>query len=81
MLTVIMVIQFVLCLQVTTLIIVPPIALLLTKHPLVSNYDLSSLEVITCGAAPLSGEISQELQKRLNLRDIRQGNGGSLQSV
>lgn len=34
--------------------IVPPIALLLAKHPSVDQYNVSSLKVIFSGAAPLS---------------------------
>ena len=31
--------------KVTNISIVPPVALLLAKHPMVDNYDLSSLKV------------------------------------
>ena len=33
--------------------VVPPVALALAKHPLVDEYDLSSIEQIFSGAAPL----------------------------
>ncbi|WP_298857436.1 AMP-binding protein [uncultured Sulfitobacter sp.] len=46
--------------------IVPPVALALAKHPIVDNYDLSSLEQIFSGAAPLGGEVSDAVGKRLN---------------
>lgn len=45
--------------------VVPPIALALAKHPIVDNYDLSSLRYILCGAAPLSSELQQALAARL----------------
>ena len=46
--------------------LVPPIILGLAKHPLVDNYDLSSLKCIISGAAPLGLDIEQEAQKRLS---------------
>ncbi|EER27897.1 AMP-binding enzyme, putative [Coccidioides posadasii C735 delta SOWgp] len=48
--------------RISNLILVPPIAVALAKHPAVKNYDLSSLEQIGCGAAPLGREISEELE-------------------
>lgn len=59
--------------QVTTLYIVPPIAVLLTKHPSVSNYDLSSLENVISGAAALGTELREELSRKIRVSDIRQG--------
>ncbi len=45
--------------------LVPPIMLALAKHPLVDRYDLSSLEWVACGAAPLGGEVEQACADRL----------------
>lgn len=45
--------------------IVPPIVLALAKHPIIDQYDLSSLEMITSGAAPLSEELAGACAKRL----------------
>jgi acyl-CoA synthetase (AMP-forming)/AMP-acid ligase II len=45
--------------------LVPPIILALSKHPLVDRYDISSLEWLTCGAAPLGGEVEQACADRL----------------
>ncbi|KOB63671.1 Uncharacterized protein OBRU01_24726, partial [Operophtera brumata] len=39
--------------------LVPPLAVFLAKHPLVSQYDLTSLVEVWCGAAPLSSEIQK----------------------
>jgi acyl-CoA synthetase (AMP-forming)/AMP-acid ligase II len=39
--------------RITHLYLVPPIVLALAKHPLVDHYDLSSLQYIESGAAPL----------------------------
>ncbi|BGP50499.1 hypothetical protein JCM10450v2_006418 [Rhodotorula kratochvilovae] len=49
----------------TTALVVPPIALALAKHPIVDQYDLSSLRYILCGAAPLSAALEAALTKRL----------------
>ena len=40
--------------RVTVLVIPPPVALALARHPLVDAYDLSSVELIACGGAPLA---------------------------
>lgn len=56
---------------------VPPLMLFLAKHPMVSKYDLSSLLIIFCGAAPLSKEIEDEVYQRVGVLAIRQGFGMS----
>ena len=59
--------------QPSRLTLVPPIMVLLAKHPKVSEYDLSCVKTISCGAAPLSNEIEQAVVKRMNLSNILQG--------
>jgi acyl-CoA synthetase (AMP-forming)/AMP-acid ligase II len=44
---------------------VPPIVLALAKHPLVDQFDLSSLERVMSGAAPLSAELAEAAAARL----------------
>ena len=46
---------------------------LLAKHPSVDNYDTSSVTSILCGAAPLQKETTEDVKKRLNITDVRQG--------
>jgi acyl-CoA synthetase (AMP-forming)/AMP-acid ligase II len=46
--------------------VVPPIVLALAKHPLVDQFDLSSLDVVMSGAAPLSAELSEAAAARLD---------------
>lgn len=60
--------------RITTLNLVPPLVLALAKHPLVDNFDLSSVRIIGCGAAPLGEELEQACGKRLNCQ-IYQGYG------
>lgn len=41
----------------------------LAKHPIVDNYNLSCLNAIYCGAAPLAPDIENEVSKRLSNKD------------
>jgi acyl-CoA synthetase (AMP-forming)/AMP-acid ligase II len=47
------------------LYIAPPIAVGLAKHPLVDSYDLSCVDVIFSGAAPLDAELGHAVARRL----------------
>ena len=58
----------------TYLFIAPPVAVALTKHPLVAEYDLSSVHTTLSGAAPLDGELGGALAERLQCR-VLQGYG------
>jgi len=51
--------------KMTRLYLVPPIVLALAKHPIIDNYDLSSVKEIFSGAAPLSGELAEAAAARL----------------
>ncbi|MFU8824026.1 AMP-binding protein [Yoonia sp.] len=46
--------------------IVPPVALALAKHPLIDNYDLSSIEQVFSGAAPMGADLSNAVGRRLD---------------
>ncbi|KAI8074068.1 hypothetical protein BC940DRAFT_363995 [Gongronella butleri] len=59
----------------TSLAIVPPIAVLLSKHPLVRKFDLSSVRIFSSGAAPLGPEHVANLKKVVPQAQIRQGYG------
>ncbi|GAB3272384.1 4-coumarate--CoA ligase family protein [Sinomonas notoginsengisoli] len=50
----------------TYLFIAPPIAVALAKHPLVDQYDLSSVRVAFSGAAPLDADLGNAVAARLN---------------
>jgi acyl-CoA synthetase (AMP-forming)/AMP-acid ligase II len=60
--------------RVTLSHIVPPIVLQLAKNPIVEKYDLSSLKMIFCGAAPLGEELSRDCMNRIGC-SLRQGYG------
>jgi acyl-CoA synthetase (AMP-forming)/AMP-acid ligase II len=59
---------------ITSAHIVPPIVVALGKHPLVDSYTFPHLKYIFSGAAPLGAELTEAVEKRLNIR-IRQGYG------
>jgi acyl-CoA synthetase (AMP-forming)/AMP-acid ligase II len=48
--------------------VVPPIVLALARTPLLDRFDLSKLETLYCGAAPLSVEVASEACARLGAR-------------
>lgn len=58
--------------KITKLLAVPPILLFLVKSPLVSKYDLSSLKDILSGAAPLSKDLEETVEKKLGCKFVRQ---------
>jgi len=58
----------------TWVFIAPPIAVALAKHPLVDQFDLSSVKVIFSGAAPLDANLAGAVAKRLGCV-VRQGYG------
>jgi acyl-CoA synthetase (AMP-forming)/AMP-acid ligase II len=60
--------------RITRLYVVPTIAVLLAKSPLVDRYDLSSLRSIVSGGAALDPEIARLVRERLGCR-IGQGYG------
>ncbi|KAJ7075879.1 phenylacetyl-CoA ligase [Mycena belliarum] len=61
--------------KITHLMIVPPQAVLLCKHPAVKKYDLSGIRYIMIGAAPLSDEVNERLFKLFPDAHIGQGYG------
>ncbi|KAG5721096.1 putative 4-coumarate--CoA ligase 1, partial [Termitomyces sp. T112] len=57
--------------MITTILIVPPILLVLASHPAVDNYDMSSLKTLVSGAAPLGPGLVNQVTKRLRFRRNR----------
>ncbi|OCL08295.1 4-coumarate-CoA ligase-like protein [Glonium stellatum] len=60
--------------KITFAYVVPPVILLLSKHPAVEKYDLSSVRMMNSGAAPLTKELVEALYKRLKI-PVKQGYG------
>lgn len=56
--------------------IAPPVAVALAKHPVIDQFDLSSLKVVMSGAAPLDEDLGHAVAKRISCRVV-QGYGMS----
>jgi acyl-CoA synthetase (AMP-forming)/AMP-acid ligase II len=54
--------------------VAPPIVVALAKHPLVDQFDLSSVALVFSGAAPLDENLAQACARRLNC-NVNQGYG------
>ncbi|CEH15048.1 Acyl-CoA synthetase [Ceraceosorus bombacis] len=61
--------------KVTCCFVVPPMLVLIAKSPVVDKYDISTLAKVLCGAAPLSAELGDEVQKRCPHIKLTQGYG------
>ncbi|CAG9996234.1 unnamed protein product [Clonostachys byssicola] len=61
--------------KITDLALVPSIVNRLVNDPLVSKYDLTSVKLIACGAAPLGEEVIKLLEKKLPWTGFRQSYG------
>ncbi|WP_441247778.1 AMP-binding protein [Kitasatospora sp. McL0602] len=53
----------------------PPMVLALAKHPLVEQYDLSSIRYLLSAAAPLDADLADACARRLGLPRVHQGYG------
>ncbi|XP_061708940.1 uncharacterized protein LOC133519065 [Cydia pomonella] len=63
--------------KVQSLMVAPPLVVLMSKSLLVDNYDLRSVDIIYSGGAPLDKSVIKEIEKRLpNLR-VLQGYGST----
>ena len=62
--------------QCTYLYIAPPIAVALAKHPVVDEFDISSVHTVFSGAAPLDGDTAEAAGRRIHAR-MMQGYGMS----
>lgn len=60
--------------RVSHLSVVPPLMHFLATHPAVDEHDLSSLEKVGCGAAPLSAALEQRVRERIGC-SVAQGFG------
>jgi len=67
--------------RITSLTLVPPIAVALAKSPLVKDYDLSSVTTAGCGAAPLGNEVSRELETKFPAGQVNMKQGWGMTEV
>ncbi|KAE9547816.1 hypothetical protein FO519_008969, partial [Halicephalobus sp. NKZ332] len=72
-------VQFCKCIQdykIRVVTVAPPILVALAKHPIIDKFDLSSLEAVLCGAAPVGKDLCNEVKKRLpSVKHVLQGFG------
>lgn len=61
--------------QIEELLLVPPIVILMVRDPIVDTYDLRCVKRFSCGAAPLSEEVLQQLQAKFPWTGFKQGYG------
>lgn len=54
--------------------VVPPVAIFLAKHPMVDNYDLSSMTHLVSAAAPMGADTETQVKQRLNV-EVKQAYG------
>ncbi|KIX08219.1 uncharacterized protein Z518_02875 [Rhinocladiella mackenziei CBS 650.93] len=59
--------QYIQAFKITALQTVPPVLVMLSKRPEAAKYDISSLKHILCGAAPLSGDLQNEVSSRFKV--------------
>ncbi|OAA73415.1 4-coumarate-CoA ligase 2 [Cordyceps fumosorosea ARSEF 2679] len=55
----------------STLQVVPPVVVMLSKRPEVKKYDLSSVTDISCGAAPLKADLQNEVADRMGTNIVQ----------
>ncbi|MEA2647407.1 MAG: hypothetical protein QOE92_2490 [Chloroflexota bacterium] len=60
--------------RVKRLFLVPPVVIALAKHPMVDQFDLSSVEIAFSGAAPLDAETAETAARRVGCK-VMQGYG------
>jgi acyl-CoA synthetase (AMP-forming)/AMP-acid ligase II len=61
--------------RVTVLVVPPPVVAALAHNPLAERFDLSSLELIVSGGAPLAAELQRAVAARLPGAAVGQGYG------
>lgn len=54
--------------KITFIYVAPPVIVRLARDPMVSDYDLSSVRMITCGAAPLTQELVDTVHQKFKIK-------------
>ncbi len=57
--------------KVTVAYIAPPVAVALAKHPLVNEFDMSTLRAVLSGAAPLDEDLGHAVADRIGCRVVQ----------
>jgi acyl-CoA synthetase (AMP-forming)/AMP-acid ligase II len=53
------------------MIVAPPVAVAIAKHPMVGDHDLSATRRLISGAAPLGGDVADAVGRRLGLEAVQ----------
>ncbi|KAH9776685.1 4-coumarate--CoA ligase-like 9 [Citrus sinensis] len=61
--------------KLTSMPVSPPLVVALTKSELTKKYDLSSLQYLSCGGAPLGKEVTDKFKEKFPSVEIIQGYG------
>ena len=61
--------------RVTVLVVPPPVMTALARHPMVDAHDLSSVELIVSGGAPLGADLQRAVAARISSAAVGQGWG------
>jgi 4-coumarate--CoA ligase len=61
--------------RVTVLVVPPPVMAALAYHPMVAQHDLSSVELVVSGGAPLGADLQRAVAARLPGAAVGQGWG------
>lgn len=61
--------------RVTVLVVPPPVMSALARHPLVDEHDLSSVELVVSGGAPMGADLQRAVAARLPHAAVGQGWG------
>ncbi|XVF49668.1 hypothetical protein PTKIN_Ptkin04bG0031500 [Pterospermum kingtungense] len=61
--------------KVTNMPVSPPLVVALTKSDLTKKYDLSSLQLLGCGGAPLGKEVAERFKEKFPIVELTQGYG------
>ncbi|KAF8070774.1 AMP binding protein [Lyophyllum atratum] len=65
--------------RITVALIVPPVLVVMARHPAVDKYDMSSLASLFSGAAPLGAALVKQVTERINRRKNGKGEFAILQ--
>ncbi|KAF9039471.1 AMP binding protein [Hymenopellis radicata] len=57
--------------KITFSLIVPPVLVVLARHPAVSKYNMTSLKLVFSGAAPLGAALTQQVTDRLRSVNVK----------
>ncbi|GLV31341.1 uncharacterized protein CBL_11072 [Carabus blaptoides fortunei] len=61
--------------KINILSVPPPVVVMLCQTPLLNQYDLSSINEVRCGAAPLAREFELKICKKLKVTEVSQAYG------